>query len=235
MSTEKKIETAVISQPHCYPWMGYMKLVWMSDVFVVLDNVQFQKRSWQNRNRIKGPNGPVFLTVPVVTKGKFDQAIGAVEIDNTQAWRRKHLKALEMNYRKAPHYDDIMAAAGPLLERDWNLLMDFTLAVLRMFCDLLRFEPDIVFASELDAQGGKNQYLINICKHFGATRYISNDGSAAYLDNSQFQDAGVTLEYLGYKHPEYPQLFGEFLPYMSCLDVLFNAGPEAARELIPAG
>jgi len=229
------IKTAVISQPHCCPWMGYMKLIAMSDVFVILDNVQFEKRSWQNRNRIKGPNGPVFLTVPVVTRGRYEQKISEVEIDNTQPWGKKHLKTIELNYRRAPHYDAIMNEIGPLLEKQWGFLMEFTISVIRTLSGLLRFEPDFHFASNIAAPGGKNEYLINICKQFDATRYISNDGSAAYLDDALFSAAAVKLEFLNYKHPEYEQLFGEFVPYMSCLDVLMNTGPERARELVLTG
>lgn len=235
MVMDEKIVTAVISQPHCYPWMGYLKLTRISDVFVVMDNVQFEKRSWQSRNRIKGPNGVVFLTVPVLSRGKYEQKIGEVLIDNTQNWRRKHLNTLEVSYRKAPHYEAVMSELRPMLEREWELLMDFTLGMLKKFCAMLKFEPRFVFASTLEIEGGKNEYLINVCRNFGATRYVSNDGSAAYLENDKFEAAGIQLDFLRYQHPEYPQLFGEFLPYMSVLDLLFNVGPDAAPEYILRG
>ena len=216
--------------------MGYIKQVCWPDVFVVLDNVQLEKQSWQTRNRIKGPNGPMFLTVPTLTKGKLEQKICEARINNASDWRRKHTGTFVANYRKAPHFEEIMAAVRPLLEREWEMLLDFNLAVLRALCALMGFKPNLHFASEIEAPNeGRNEYLINVCKHFGAERYVSNDGSAAYLEPEKFARSGVTLEFMRYRHPEYAQLFGDFVSHLSVLDVLFNMGPKAAAELIFQG
>jgi hypothetical protein len=235
MSTNTTFETVVISQPHCYPWMGHMKLLHISDVFVIRDDVQLEKSSWQTRNRIKGQNGPVFLTIPVYTKGKSDQRIKDVQIDNSVNWRQKHLGVLQSQYAKAPHRNEVIDLLAPLMSQKWELLMDFTMSVTKAICGAIGIQPNFRFATEMELIGNKTECLVNICRQFGAVRYVSANGSAAYIEDQKFIDAGIKLEYLNYNPPEYPQLYGEFLPYMSVLDLLCNVGFAQALEYILKG
>lgn len=219
-----------VHQPHYLPWLGYLDKIDQSDVFVILDNVQFKKREFQNRNRIKTPGGETWLTVPVVTKGKYEQKTAEVEIDNTAPWREKHLKSLELNYRKTPFYEEIMEKlekyyTGPV----HNKLMDLCTDMLDCYKDFLQISTPVRFESELNIQGVRSERIVNICKALEANTYLSGSGAKAYLDEELFEREGLGLEYQHYKHPEYNQLHGEFQPYMAAVDLLFNHGSDSGE------
>ena len=221
--------TLVVLQPSYLPWLGFFDQLRKADVFVWYDDVQFDKNGWRNRNRIKGPRGPLWLTVPVLHKGHGAQAINAIEIDNSKSWRRKHLLSVEQFYARAPFADLVLPILSEILSRPWQRLVDLDVAT----TDWLARELDIATprhrASDLGVTGDRNERLINLCHYFKATRYLSGDAARAYLDVPRFESAGVKVEWHGYQHPEYPQLHGTFVPYLSALDYLLNVGPVAGR------
>lgn len=223
---------AVILQPSYLPWLGYFAQLHQSDVFVVYDDVQFDKHGWRNRNRIKTAQGAQWLTVPVCTHGKNHPANSEVLIDNTQPWRKKHLDSIRQSYARAPYVRDYLGIFEEIYSREWLRLLDLNMAFFRGLSDALGLRREILFASELDVQGDPVSRLIDICRKVGASHFFEGASGKDYIDGDRFADAGVTLEYQNYQHPVYPQLHGPFLPFLSIVDLLFNCGPRSLEILV---
>lgn len=224
--------TVVILQPGYLPWLGFMDQVIRSDIFVYYDDVQFDKHGWRNRNRIKSPNGPRWLTVPVLNKGKFGQTNLEVEIDNRQPWAHKHIATTRQFYASAPHLKMYLPELEELLCSGWDNLVDLDLAVVNLICEWLHVKRKMVRSSELGISGTKSERLLKICQNFGATNYLSGDSAKDYLDVDLFAENGVSVEWQQFNHPVYPQLHGEFIPYLSVLDMLLNVGEKGFDLLI---
>ena len=223
-----------IMQPTYLPWCGYFALMQSVDIFIYLDSVQFDKRSWQQRNQIKTPQGAQWLTVPVVSKGKRDQLICEVELDKTSNFPVTHRKSIENNYGKTPWFKSFSPNLLALIEEQL-MLADLNISIIEHCCSILGIETRMLRSSRMQGNGSKAHRLAALCKEVGATEYISVLGSKEYLDESSaFQEIGVAVRYFKYSHPEYPQLFGNFLPCMSVIDILFNCGDKSS-ELIRSG
>jgi hypothetical protein len=224
-----------IMQPTYLPWCGYFGLMQAVDAFIVLDSVQFAKRSWQQRNQIKTARGPLWLTVPVASKGRRDQLICEVELDQSSNFAATHRKTIEGNYNKAASFKEFAPELLNRIERPQSRLADLNIAIIEHCRALLGIDTPLLRSSAMRGNGTKADLLASLCKEVGATEYISPPGSKDYLDESSaFAEIGVPVRYFRYRHPEYPQLFGDFLPYMSIIDMLFNCG-ERSGELIRAG
>jgi hypothetical protein len=223
---------AVILQPSYLPWLGYFDQLYKSDVFVLYDDVQYDKHSWRNRNRIKTPSGAQWLTVPVLTHGQGKPTNREIRIDDRQAWGRKHLQALRVNYAKAPAFGEVVQRLEAVLLRPWARLFDVNYALLEATCDLLGLQRDIRLSSQMDIPGEKTERLVAICRALGADRYLTGDAAKDYLDERQFAEKGIQIEYHRYRHPVYQQLHGEFVPYLSVVDVLMNYGRESRKILV---
>jgi len=222
----------VILQPSYLPWLGYFDQLHKSDVFVLYDDVQYDKHGWRNRNRIKTPAGAQWLTVPVLTHGQGKPTNREIRIDDRQAWGRKHLQALRVNYAKAPAFAEVVKRLEPVLLRSWERLFDLNHAILEAVCDLLALRRDIRLSSQLGIPGAQTERLIAICRALGADRYLTGDAAGDYLDERQFADNGIQVEYHRYRHPVYRQLHGEFVPHLSVVDVLMNYGRESLKILV---
>jgi hypothetical protein len=225
-----------IMQPTYLPWIGYLAMIDLVDTFIFLDTVQFEKRSWQQRNRIKSPNGPIWLTVPVHTKGAFDQAISSVRIDRDRKFAEKHLASLQGSYGKTPFFQDGSARLFGLIRDHNGGLADLNIGLIRAIADWLGVETRILRASDMDNKGHKADLLAHLAIQAGAKTYVSAPGSMDYLSESDaFDNCGIDVRYQAFEHPIYRQRFGEFEPYMSIVDILFNEGPDRTRELMRAG
>jgi WbqC-like protein family len=226
-----------ITQPTYLPWLGYFDLIDQADTFVVLDTVQFEKQSWQQRNRIKTPTGLLWLTVPVVFRGLLGQKILEVEIREADFWR-KHLRGIEINYGRAPFLDEYFPRVSRILQDcgSGTRLVDLNLRLLGWFMEVLGIRTPVLRASELGQPGKRTELLANICRHLGATQYVSPLGSAVYLldEMSYFRDCGVEVVFQNYAHPEYAQLFPPFLSHASTLDLVLNEGGRSL-EIIRSG
>jgi hypothetical protein len=218
-----------VLQPSYLPWLGYFDQMSKADVFVWYDDVQFDKHGWRNRNRIKGPKGPLWLTVPVRHKGRTHQSINTVEIDNEKSWRRKHLLSVEQLYARAPFYAAAIPRLAHILNQQWGRLVDLSIATTEWLANEFVIGTPLYRASQLGIEGDRSGRLINFCRHFQATHYISGDAAREYLDVSQFSAAGIEVVWHSYQHPQYPQLHGDFVPYLSALDLLLNVGPKAHK------
>jgi hypothetical protein len=218
------VTTLVVLQPGYLPWLGYFDLLRKADVFVHYDDVQFDKHGWRNRNRVKGPKGAIWLTVPVLHRGRAGQPILDGEIDNRQDWRRKHLSTVEQSYARAPFIDTVLPKLRHLIERPWPRLVDLDLALIDWLAAEIGIATPRYRASELDVAGDR---------HFRATRYISGNAAQDYLDVAQFAAAGIEVVWHNYVHPSYAQQHGEFVPYLSALDLLLNVGGDSLAVLSP--
>lgn len=217
-----------INQPAYLPWLGYFDRIIKSDIHVVLDHVQFEKNSMVNRNKIRTHQGNTMLTVPVLTKGKFqDLAINTLEIDMRQPWRKKHFKAIQQNYCKAPYFDRYAPFLDKLYKQDWNLLLPLIKELNEFVFNDLGINTKIVYSSEIGIEGEKSDLVLNICTSLGTKTYISGPFGRDYLDQDAFDRAGIALQFHDYNHPEYTQIHGSFEPYMCIFDLLFNHGPDS--------
>lgn len=223
--------TLVVLQPGYLPWLGYFDLMRRADVFVHYDDVQFDKHGWRNRNRVKGSKGPIWLTVPVRHGGRSGQSILDVEIDDRQDWRRKHLATIGQLYARAPFLATLLPRLREALEEPCLRLVDLDLALTRWLAAELGIAAPCHRASELGIGGDRNERLLNLCRHFGATRYLSGNAAQDYLDVERFRAAGVEVAWQDYAHPIYPQLHGEFVSHLSVLDLLLNVGAASLATL----
>ena len=221
-----------IMQPTYLSWIGYFGMIDRVDLFILLDTVQFAKRSWQQRNKIKTAHGPMWLTVPVLSKGKSRQIINEVEIDSSRNHAAAHIASLENNYRKAPHFQEYSHELFPLLDKGFHYLSEMNAELIERICEILGITTSIQYASRMNNSGNKADLLAMLCAQVGATEYVSALGSREYLEKSDaFQNEGIDIKYHDYEHPVYSQLFGDFEPYMSIVDLLFNLGPESLSTI----
>ncbi len=222
-----------ILQPGYLPWLGFFNQMALSDVFVFYDDVQYDKRGWRNRNRIKGISGPIWLTVPVITKGCFEQELRHTQIDNSQNWARKHIEAIRFNYRKAPFFNDFFPEIDSILNTHYDNLTALDLALIDLHVRWLQIDTvKTMRSSDLSIEStDKTGRLVEICLKLGITDYISGPLCRNYLDINQFHQAGLRVLLHEYDHPEYSQLHGEFVPYMATVDLMFNEGDRALEIL----
>lgn len=218
------MKTVCIHQPDFLPWLGFFDRLRKCDLYVVLDNVQFLRRGWHHRDKIKSASGEVWLTIPVKKSGRFEQLISETEIDNSTDWRSQHLGSLRACYGRAPFFSKIFPSLEAIYNKDHNLLADFNLELLRFLMEALDTKTEMVFASKLATEGRKNELLLSILQSVEGTHYLSGTGAKAYLEESAFKERGITVQWQEFSHPKYPQLFGDFLPGLSSIDFLFNTG-----------
>ncbi len=221
-----------IVQSSYVPWKGFFDLIGQCDEYVIFDSVQYVKRHWHNRNRIKTANGVEWLTIPVVSKGRFEQPIDEVAIE--KPWAEKHWRALELAYKRAPFFEQY----APAIKRWYEvadkktLLTDVNAVFLKGICKTLGMKTKITRDSAYPTKGVKTERLLGIVRAAGADRYLSGPSARAYFDEATFKAAGVTPEWMNYDgYPEYKQLHGGFEHAVSVLDLLFNTGPDALRYL----
>jgi hypothetical protein len=224
----------VILQPSYIPWRGYFHQIQKADVFVFYDDVQYDKHGWRNRNLIKGPNGPQWLTIPVASKGAVSQhiPISEVRIVWDRDWRRTHWGTLTACYARSPFFDKYAATFESFYQQRPERLSDYTIETTISVARLLGIEHTrFIRSSELDVTGSRTERLVNIVKEVGASHYISGPSARDYIEDDVFERAGITLEYMEYEYPEYPQLYPPFDGRVSILDLLFMVGDEACNYI----
>lgn len=220
----------VIVQPCYIPWRGYFHLVQKADVFVFYDDVQYDKRGWRNRNRIKTRDGSRWLTIPVLNKGtQTNQTlIKQIRVNWDQPWNDIHWRTLHHAYGKAPYFGLYRELLKGFYERRPQFLADFAVDLTIALAEALGItQTRYLRSSSLPTDGQKTDRLLSILKNVGATHYISGPSAKEYIEEHKFEEAGITLEYMVYDYPEYPQLHPPFEPHVSILDLLFMTGPKA--------
>ncbi len=220
-----------IVQSNYIPWRGYFDLISQVDEFILFDDVQYTSRDWRNRNRIKTPNGSIWLTIPVEVKGKRDQKIKDTVISDP-GWNRNHWKSIVYNYAKTKYFSRYKELFEELyLSCNERLLSQVNYRFLTSICELLGIETKFVWSSEYCLVEGKTERLIDLCKQAGANEYLSGPTARGYLDEELFRSEGIALRYMDYSgYPEYRQSYPPFDSHVSIVDLIFNEGPHATNS-----
>lgn len=226
------MKKVAILQSNYLPWKGYFDLIAAVDEFILYDDVQYTRRDWRNRNQIKTPQGLQWLTVPVQVRGKFYQKIRDTQIDGHE-WALAHWKALLQNYRRAPHFQVIAEWLEPLyLEQQDTHISQLNRRLIEAVCSYLGIKTIIRNSWDYALHDGKTECLAGLCQQAGGQDYVSGPSAKDYLEDKVFQDMGIQLTWFDYNgYPEYPQLWGRFAHNVSIVDLLFNCGPEAHRQM----
>lgn len=226
-------------QPTYLPWLGYFDLIDSSDIFLFYDDVQFEKQSWQTRNRIKSPHGEILLSIPILNN-PLCTLIKDIKIDTSKHWNKKHLKTIFYNYNKSKFFNEVYPYIDQLLNLEIQSLSEFNTNIIISICHKIGIKTDFILNSKLSyTEGEKDVRLVNICKKLGATTYLSPLGSFIYIEKQTLGGAffknELKLYYQNYKHPTYYQIYSDFKPYMCILDLLFNEGFDNALNIIRSG
>lgn len=221
-----------INQPAYLPWLGYFDRIAKSDLHIVLDHVQFEKNSVTNRNKVRTPSGWSWLSVPVLTKGRFGNlAIDQIEINPMTKWAKKHYTTLRSNYARSAYYSHYADFFEDLYHQDWDCLAPMLYKSTSYLLKNLGIQTKQLRSSEFAPQAKKADLILELCIKAGATTYFSGPFGRDYLDESVFAKAGIELKYHDYIHPKYDQCFDGFEPYMSIVDLLFNYGEKSLEIL----
>ena len=220
-------------QPSYLPWLGLFSKINLSDRFVYLDTVQYSKWDWSSRNKIRTPEGWLWLTVPVLSGGKHGQKFTEVKIDNTQKWNKKHLKAIKMSYSRAPYFDLYYNFFEEVFEQEWIYLSKLNEFVLLNLIKIFGINTKFVKASEsLKLEGEKSELVLDMCIKMNADEFIFGGEGKNYAEVEDFESSGIKPIFQEYEHPVYSQIHGEFIPNMSVIDLLFNCGPKSLDVLL---
>jgi hypothetical protein len=217
-----------IHQPQYFPYAGFFHKLSLADVFVIMDDVQYDKR-FTNRNRIVSPNGWIWITVPINKDHKFSPN-HAVEVNNDLDWKETHRKKIFHSYSKARFFHIYKDYFESLYDKDWNMLFELNLETINQVIKWLGIKIDIIKESELNVSGESTQRLVNVCKALGADTYVSGSGGIGYLDEKAFEKNSIRLEYQKYRCRPYLQHLSEqFIPNLSIIDMLANVGPSSSQ------
>lgn len=224
-----------IHQPNFLPWLGYFDKLARCDVFVLLDTVQFPKKSgtWMNRVKLLVSGEPAWITVPIVRSYHGLRRVDEMEIDESRPWRRKLLQTIEQNYRRASHFEETMPLVTEIVEHDTALLADYNEAGVRRLAASVGLDAGkFTRASTLDTSGTATDLLIDITHKLGGDSYLAGGGAAGYQEDAKFAAAGVRLRYQAFEHPTYSQLADEPHSGLSIVDALMHCGADATARLL---
>lgn len=226
------MKRVAILQSNYIPWKGYFDLINMVDEFILYDDVQYTRRDWRNRNKIKSPQGTFWLTISVNVKGKYDQKICETEI-NDEKWARDHWKAITLNYAKAKHFKEVSV----YLERFYQecskerLLSKINYYFICELCRILEIKTKISWSSDYELRDGRSERLLSLCQQAGANEYISGPAAKSYLNEQLFLSQGIGVQWMNYNgYPEYSQCFPPFIHEVSIIDLLMNEGIEGSKK-----
>jgi WbqC-like protein family len=217
-------------QSNYIPWKGYFDMIASVDEFIFYDHVQYTKKDWRNRNRIKTPQGLSWLTIPV--GADIRRRICDVLLPD-EAWGPAHWRVLETNYRRARFFDEISAWLAPLyLQNEHTHLSRSNRAFVEAICSYLGIRTKLEWSYNYQIEGDRTESIANLCAQACATEYVVGPAARGYLDEATFARRGITVTWFDYAgYPPYPQLWGPFEHQVSILDLLFNCGPSSARYM----
>jgi len=218
-----------IHQPDFVPYIGFFHRLLLSDHFIFLDNAQFIKGGWQNRDRVKSKNGPVWLTLSI--NKKFPQQINEVTLSEKSEWIDDNLNLLRDCYQRARYFDEVFPQIEAIYRRQHQKMIDLNLAMFELAFDYFDISLPVSYASQYPVASTSNARLVSLVNAVGGDTYLTGTGSREYLDEALFKGADIDVQWQQFKHPVYPQLHGAFAPMLSCLDVFFNCGRESAAVL----
>lgn len=217
-------------QPNYLPYLGFFHKVAQADVFAIVDNVQFVKRGtfgWMNRNRIRTKDGWMWLTVPVLTKGKYRQLISDTKINNDLLWANKHFNSLYHNYHRAEYFKKYIDFFEDIYKRHWERFSDLSIEIISYLIKELGIDVKVERCSQIGVTGKATGYVIDMCKRLKSDTYLSGTHGKDYLEESLFLKERIKLVFQEFTHPIYKQQFEGFVPELSVIDLLFNQGPKS--------
>jgi hypothetical protein len=221
------------NQPYFAPFPGFFYKAYLSDIFVILDKVQFpQGTTWITRNRFKNDQGTLWMTVPVRKKGLGLQNINEVRIYHEGHWTKKHIQSIKNSYAKAPYIKDHINFVEDIFSSRFKRITDLNLKIIQYLLKLLKIKTKLILLSELDIESKGDKLLIEICKQMRGTRFLAQSAAGKYLNADLFQREGIELKFFRPPSLVYPQLWGSFIPSLSTLDLVFKCGPKARDILI---
>lgn len=229
-------KTLMVLQPSYIPWLGFWEMLISSDIILIYDNVQFDKNGWRNRNKIKTPDGSSWITIPVLQSGRFGQKNYEVECATNKIWAKKHLKTFINFYKKSPYFDEIYELCEKILNKPSSKLLDIQLSFLQEIAMYLDIDTQFILSSEviIDESENRELRLINYCKQLKCNIYINGSSGKELYSKDEFLKHNINLLFQKYEHPIYPQRYGDFIPYLSILDLLFNCGKNS-KKIITKG
>jgi len=221
-------------QPFFAPFSAFFAKAYLSDMMIILDNVQFpQRTTWITRNRFKNDQGTLWVTIPVWRKGLGLQKINEVKIYPEGNWRKKHTASLERSYTNAPYLKEHLGFVIEIFSDRFEKLIDLNMSIIHYLKKHLMIPTPLALQSDLGIKGKGNELLINICRKMGSSHYLAQKSAEKYLDKDLFYRAGITLHFFTPPSPVYPQLWGAFIHNLSAFDLLFNCGPKSHDILRP--
>ena len=219
-------------QPNLYPYGGFFAKAMCVDEFVIVDNVQYVKKEYNNRNKIKFSDGSAkWICIPVKNSGRYRQLIKDAEIDNSRDWRSSHIRTFELNYRKAPFYNEFFPIMESLLMKERTMLSEYNTAFIRAVFNYLNIRAALVSAPEKNISGSASELILELCRAAGAQKYLHGIHSLDYVDFSLLEKNGVESLIQYFQPPIYPQINGNFIENLSVIDIIFNCGKESAEIL----
>ena len=221
-----------IHQPNYFPWLGYAHKMMCSDIFVLLDTVQFPRRNYVNRTHLCVRDEAKWLTVPV--RGDYLDKINRIEIVNDMPWQHKHLKTIEMNYKKSVFFSDIMPEIEHILTKKWILLADLNVEICHMYKKLLSIDTQLISASKMDmeASHSSTRLLVEITKKLSGSSYLAGVSGHNYMETDLFDASGIKVIWQDFVYPEYPQVRPGMVRNLSAIDAFFNCGIEGTKQLL---
>lgn len=226
-------KVVVIHQPDFMPYLGFFDRLIKADIYVVFDNVQYVRssRGWTSRDKIKTQKGEQWISIKT-KKAARDTKIQDIYLSEDDSWKQDHLNLFKENYRKCKYYNEIIPYIRKLYEYECERMMDFNMESIKMLMLLFDINIDIIYASRLNVSGKSNALIIDIMKKLNCHKYLSGVGAHDYYVPELYNEAGITVMWQDFSQPVYPQQFGEFIPYLSSIDMLFNCGIDQSRKIL---
>ena len=222
----------VAHQPNYWPYPGLLAKIACADVFIYMSSVQLNTRSWQTRNLIKSATGTQYFNVPVITKDRRYQLIKDVEVYCEDKWQEKFIRAIKTCYSRAPYFKKYFPILQEIYSKNWLKLNELNICITNFLLNELNIKPAIFYDTDFKFSAHKTDLLVQMCKELDCNFFLSNKGSVAYVEIEKFNKNNIDHMYMDWICPKYPQLFGDFIPNLSILDMLFNCGPEYTEEVV---
>ena len=227
------MRTIFVRQPAYLPALVMFDQMLHADTYVIYDDVQYERRHYGNRNRLRTHQGAIWITVPVLQKGKRDQLYNQTKIDNSQNWREAHWKSIYLNYCKSPYFNKYSDYFEELYSKSWETLLDLNMEIIVYLKGVLDINTELILSSQIKVNPykDKSSRLANIVNALNGDIYLTSKNASGYLDEKVFNKLGIDVSWYGFTHPKYNQIHGEFIPYMSTIDLLFNYG-DKSKDII---
>lgn len=225
------MEKLAISQPRYLPAANYIERIMFSDLFVMLDNVQHQKRAFEHRNKIRTSNGTTWLSIPIDRKNSPTDKICDLLIYNNENWKENHLKNFKFNYARTPYYDEVFDLLKRFYNVEYETLNEAVKNMIEIIVEYLELEANMVWASNYNFNKKNDDLLVEITNFFEGDTYISGPNGRDYIDEEKFEEKDIDVQYHEYNHPIYEQVWGEFKEYMTIWDMMFYFGKDTVNKI----